>query len=98
IMEAADEESQVRAAAAGSATRMSAAEFGGPYLEASGITVAEGIGIYGKEPAVAIVRAKLAEFLPLVGTGDLTAQEALDQAAEAYLEEAIAQGYIEDES
>lgn len=95
LMEIADEESQQRAAAFGSATRLSAAEFGGPYLEAAGITVAEGIGIYDKHPAVAIVRATLGEFLPLVGTGDLTAQEALDAAAEAYVEEATAQGYIE---
>ena len=41
-----------------------------------------------------IVRAKLGEFLPLVGSGDMTAQEALDAAAEAYTEEATAQGYI----
>ena len=95
IMEAGDEESQQRAAATGMATRLSVAEFGGPYLEAAGITVAEGVGIYDKHPAIAIVRAKLGEFLPLVGTGDMTPQEALDAAAEAYLEEAIAQGYIE---
>lgn len=95
IMEAADEESQQRAAAVGSTTRLSSAEFGGPYLEAVGITVDEGIGIYDKHPAVAIVRATLGEFLPLVGTGDMTPQEALDAAAEAYLDEAIAQGYVE---
>ena len=95
IMEAADEESQQRAAGVGMATRLSVAEFGGPYLEAAGITVAEGIGIYGKHPAVSIVRAKLGEFLPLVGTGDMTPQEALDAAAEAYVEEATAQGFID---
>ena len=95
IMEAADEESQQRAAALGQATRLSSSAFGGPYLEAAGITVAEGIGIYDKHPAVSIVRAKLGEFLPLVGTGDMTPQEALDAAAEAYLEEATSQGYIE---
>lgn len=95
IMEAADEESQQRAAAVGSTTRLSVAEFGGPYLEALGTTVDEGIGIYDKSPAVAIVRAKLAEFLPLVGTGDLTPEEALNVAAEAYVEEATAQGYLD---
>lgn len=94
IMEATDEESQQRASAVGQATRLSVSEFGGPYVEAAATTVAEGIGIYDKHPAVGIVRAKLAEFLPLVGTGDLTPQEALDQAAAAYLEEAIAQGYV----
>jgi len=95
IMEAADEESQARAAEVGMTTRLSVAEFGGPYLSAAGQTVDEGIGIYDKNPAVAIVRVKLQEFLPLVGTGEMTAQEALDAAAEAYIEEATAQGFIE---
>jgi ABC-type glycerol-3-phosphate transport system substrate-binding protein len=94
IMEAADETSQQEAAGVGMTTRLSVAEFGGPYLEAAGQTVAEGIGIYDKNQAVGIVRAKLGEFLPLVGTGEMTAQEALDAAAEAYIEEATAQGYI----
>jgi multiple sugar transport system substrate-binding protein len=94
IMEAADVESQQRAAAVGMATRLSVAEFGGPYLEAAGITVDEGIGIYDKDPAIGVVRTVLSEFLPLVGTGELTPQEALDAAAAAYLEEATAQGFI----
>ena len=96
IMEAVDAESQQRAAAVGSPTRTSAAEFGGPYLPAANTTIAEGIGNYDKNPAVNIVITKLGEFLPLVGTGDLTPQEALDMAAEAYVEEATAQGFIAD--
>lgn len=96
IMEAGDEASQQGAAAVGMTTRLSVASFGGPYLEAASTTVAEGIGAYANNPAVAIVRAKLGEFLPLIGTGELTAQEALDAAAEAYLEEAIAQGFVEE--
>lgn len=95
IMEAADERSQRDAAEVGMTTRLAVADFGGPYLAAAGQTVAEGIGIYDKNPAIGIVRAKLGEFLPLVGTGEMTAQEALDAAAEAYIEEATAQGYIE---
>ena len=95
IMEAADESSQQGAAGVGMATRLSVAEHGGPYLAAAGQTVAEGIGIYDKNPAIGIVRAKLGEFLPLVGTGEMTAQEALDAAADAYIEEATAQGYIQ---
>ena len=58
-------------------------------------TIDEGIGIYDKNPAVGIVRSKLGEFLPLVGSGDMTAEEALNAAAEAYLEEAEAQGYLD---
>jgi ABC-type glycerol-3-phosphate transport system substrate-binding protein len=94
IMEAADERSQRDAAEVGMTTRTAVAEYGGPYLPAANQTLAEGIGSYAKSAAVGIVRSKLGEFLPLVGTGELTAQEALDQAAEAYTEEATAQGYI----
>ena len=75
-------------------TRLATAEFGGPYLPAAAQTVTEGIGIYDKNQAVGIVRAKLGEFLPLVGTGEMTAQEALDAAAEADITEATAQGFI----
>lgn len=94
IMEASDERSQRDAAEVGMTTRLAVAEYGGPYLDAAGQTVAEGIGIYSKEQAIGIVRSKLGEFLPLVGSGDMTAQEALDAAAEAYIQEATAQGYI----
>jgi sorbitol/mannitol transport system substrate-binding protein len=94
IMEAADARSQRDAAEVGTPTRASAIEFGGPYLAAANQTIAEGIGIYDKNPAIGIVRAKLGEFLPLVGTGEMTAQEALDAAAQAYITEATAQGYI----
>lgn len=95
IMEAADERSQRDAAEVGMATRLSVAEFGGLYVPAANQTIVEGIGIYDKNPAIAIVRAKLGEFLPLVGAGEMTAQEALDAAADAYIEEATAQGYID---
>jgi len=95
IMEAADERSQRDAAELGMPTRLSVAEYGGGYLPAAGQTIAEGIGIYDKNPANGIVRAKLSEFLPLVGTGEMTAEEALNAAAEAYNEEAKAQGYID---
>ena len=95
IMEAADEESQARAAATGMAARTSAAEFGGPYQPAAVQTIADGIGIYDKNPAVAIVRAKLGEFLPLIGTGEMTTEDALNAAADAYIEEATAQGFIQ---
>jgi ABC-type glycerol-3-phosphate transport system substrate-binding protein len=96
IMEASDERSQRDAAEIGLVTRQSAAEYGGAYLDAVGQTIAEGIGIYDKSPAIGIVRAKLGNYLPLVGTGEMTAQEALDAAAAEYIEEAIAQGYIEE--
>lgn len=95
IMEAADERSQRDAAEVGMATRMSVAEYGGPYQDAANQTIAEGIGNYQINPAVNIAITKLTEFLPLVSTGEMTAQEALGAAAEAYIEEATAQGYID---
>ncbi len=95
IMEAADERSQRDAAEVGMTTRMAVAEYGGPYLEAASQTIAEGIGIYDKNQAISIVRAKLSEFLPLVGTGEMTPEEALNAAADAYIEEATAQGFID---
>ncbi len=95
IMESADERSQRDAAEVGMTTRLAVNEYGGPYLTAANQTIAEGIGIYDKNQAIGIVRAKLGEFLPLVGTGDMTAEEALDAAATAYTEEAKAQGFIE---
>ena len=58
-MEAADERSQRDAAEVGMTTRLAVAEYGGPYLPAANQTLAEGIGIYDKKPAVGIVRAKL---------------------------------------
>jgi len=94
IMEAADERSQREAAEIGLVTRLAVAEFGGPYQPAAGQTIAEGIGIYSKEQANGIVATQLGNFLPLVGSGEMTAQEALDAAAEAYTEEATAQGFI----
>ncbi|MCP4141215.1 MAG: extracellular solute-binding protein [Chloroflexi bacterium] len=95
IMEAADERSQQDAAELGMASRLAVAEYGGAYLPAAGQTIAEGIGIYSTNVANGIVRAKLGEFLPLVGSGEMTAEEALTAAAEAYTEEAKAQGYID---
>ena len=95
IMEAADERSQRDAAELGMTTRLSVNEYGGPYLTVANQTIAEGIGIYDKNQAIGIAVAKLSEFLPLVSSGDMTAQEALDAAAAAYIKEAEVQGFIE---
>ena len=84
IMEAADMASQAEAAKVGMAARSSAAQFGGAYQPAAVQTIAEGIGIYDKNPAVGIMRSKLGEFLPLVGTGELSAEEALQQALKVF--------------
>ncbi|MDD9955320.1 MAG: extracellular solute-binding protein [Anaerolineaceae bacterium] len=94
IMEAVDAASQQQAAVFGIPTRGSAADFGGKYLPAASGTVADSVGNYSKHPANDIAIDKLSEFLPLTATGELSPQEALDAAADAYMEEATAQGYI----
>jgi len=93
IMEALDAESQARAATLGAVTRSSITE-GPPNAAAASETVARGIGIYDTHPAVPLAQAGLMQFLPFVGTGEMTPQEALDAAAEAYIAEATAQGYL----
>ncbi len=97
IMEATDKESQMRAAEYGIVTRQSVAKagVGGPYLPAASETIAKGVGIYQPKAAVSLVRSALANWLPLVGTDELTPKEALDKAAEEYVKEAKAQGFIE---
>ncbi len=95
IMETADVASQQAAAAVGSTTRNSAAEYGGPYLPAANETIGNGIGNYAVNPAVSIAIAKLEQYLPLVWPGDMSAEEALEAAAADYITEATAQGYIE---
>lgn len=96
IMQAADLESQTEAAALGIVTRnaVAAAGIGGRYLPAAGETIANGVGIYKNNPAVGLARTALGNHLPLVGTGEATPEEALNAAAEEYIAEATAQGFI----
>ena len=65
-----------------------------PTLLAVNTTIADGVGPYEPNPAIALVQAALWGVLPLVISGDMTAQDALDAAAEAYIAEATAQGYL----
>lgn len=94
IMEALDHESMVRAAETGIVTRTSI-DKGLPNLHAAAESMARGVGIYDPNPAVVLAQAALWNWLPLVGTGELTPQEALDAAAEEYTGEATAQGYLQ---
>lgn len=97
IMEAADLESQEKAAKLGIVTRnaVAEAELGGRYLPAATETIAKGVGIYVSNPAISLARTALGNWLPLVGTGEMTPEEALEAAAEEYTEEAEAQGFLE---
>ncbi len=94
IMEALDLESQTGAGEFGMVTRGSAAEVGPDNATAASGSVAGGVGAYGKHPATSTAQTALGNFLPLVGTGEMTPQEALDAAAEEYITEATAAGYL----
>ena len=96
IMEGLDNESQVRASELGIVTRTSVAILSTlPNGEAAATTIAGGIGIYDPRPATSLVTAALSNWMPFIGTGEMTPQEALDAAAEEYLAEATIQGFIE---
>ncbi|MFW5727759.1 MAG: ABC transporter substrate-binding protein [Spirochaetia bacterium] len=97
IMEAVDLESQEEAAGYGIPTRMKAvqSEDADAYMPAAMETIAKGVGAYKNLPGTSLARTALGEFLPLVGTGELSPQEALDKAAAKYTEEAKANGFID---
>jgi len=97
ILEVTDLESQSEAAEYGIVTRGAVAKAGrgGRYLSASLDTIARGVGAYPPMAAISLVRSALGNWLPLVGTGELSPQEALDNAAEEYITEATAQGFLE---
>jgi multiple sugar transport system substrate-binding protein len=96
IMETVDLESQMRSVEHGIPTRTKAvqAEGVGPYMPAAMEGLARGIGSYPNVPSLSLVRTALGESLPLVGTGELTPQAALDRAEKNYTEEAKANGFI----
>ena len=64
------------------------------YLEAALETIANGASNYGPNPAGALARTAIENTLPKVATGEMTAKQALDVAAELYVAEATKQGYI----
>ena len=96
ILEATDFQSQLEGADLGIVTRTSVADAGagGRYLAAVSETVADGVGAPLPIPARALAASALGNWLPLVGTGEMTPAEALQAAADEYLSEAIAQGFV----
>lgn len=93
IMEAVDLESQRAGAAVGIPTRESITE-GVRNLEEARETFNNGSGIYPPNPAITLAQSALWNWLPFIGTGEMTPQEALDAAAEEYIKEATAQGFL----
>ena len=89
---------QVGGAAHGAVVRTSVAEAGhGGSQPASdgGFPWVKASAAVRLNPAAALVSTALGNWLPLVGSGDVTPEEALDNAAEEYIAEATAQGYID---
>ena len=93
VMEAADLDSQLAAAEFGLVPRNGAEANAPRYSAASLQTIAEG-GPAIDNPALAVVNSALAQFIPMAATGEMTPAEALQAAADLYVEEATAQGYI----
>jgi len=93
MMEAADLRSQTDGAGLSVGTRSSVA-VGVPNGAAVMETIEKGVGPYEPNPAIVLVQIALGQTLPLVPAGQMTAQEALDAAAEAYIAEATAQGFL----
>lgn len=93
IMEAVDAASQTAATQFGLVPRNSASGSAPRYANAALQTIAEG-GPASTNPARAVADVALQQFLPMVATGEMTAQEALDAAAELYITEATTQGFI----
>ncbi len=97
IMETFDFEGQVGGSAHGAIVRTSVSEagHGGRNMPAFAVSLGQGVGGNSLNPAAALARTALGNWLPLVGSGDLTPEEALESAAEEYTAEATAQGYID---
>ena len=98
IMEAADKDNQMAAGNVGLVVRSSVAEsgVGSASTPAAMETILRGVGALPKSPAINLVNAALGNWLPFVGTGDMTPEEALAKAEEEYIAEATAQGFIEE--
>ena len=95
IMEALDLGSQAEAAKIGVVSRTAvAAVADARYLPAVDATINGGVE-GSSDPVIAVVyNAIMGQWLPQIMSGDWTAQELLDATAEAYTDEATAQGFL----
>lgn len=95
IMEAGRADRQAEAAKLGLVTRSSAMSSSSspiaiPALE----TITQGVGPVPKNLPYGLLDAALGNYLPLVGTGELTPEEALQKAEDEYTAEAKVQGFL----
>ncbi|MBC7121408.1 MAG: extracellular solute-binding protein [Candidatus Methanosuratus sp.] len=95
IMEAARADHQAEAAKAGLVPRTSALlSSENPLATAALETLEKGVGPVPKSIAYPILDAALGNYLPFVGSGELTPKEALQKAEEQYISEATDKGYL----
>ena len=96
ILEAMDEETMLRGSNYGVITRQAvAAKADARYLPAVFATISGGVEGTPVPAIGAVLNPVLAQWLPQIATGDMSAADLLDAAAEAYTVEATAQGFIE---
>ena len=96
ILEATDVESQLRASQLGVITRNAvAAQADARYLPAVFDTINGGVDGQNMPAIGAVLNPVLDNWLPQIMTGDMSAAELLDVAADAYTAEATTQGFIE---
>ena len=97
IMEAGRADHQAAAIEYGMVTRSSvltsnvAEAFSAPALE----TIANGVGATPRRVATPTMTAVLGNWLPLLGTGEMTPAEVLQAAEDEYIAEAQAKGYLD---
>ncbi|MBA3947145.1 MAG: extracellular solute-binding protein [Herpetosiphonaceae bacterium] len=95
IMQVASPERQKEAAKLGLVTRTSVASSSSlPYATAAVETISKGVGAYPKSPALNVMETALGNYLPLVGTGELSPKDALQKAEADYIKEAKTQGFL----
>ena len=96
ILEAMDVESQIRASSVGVITRNAvAAQADARYLPAVFDTINGGVEGQNVPAIGAVLNPVLDNWLPQVMTGDMSVEEVLNAAADAYTAEATTQGFIE---
>ena len=98
IMEATDLQVQTQLASSGMilVSRQKALQTPGAFRssQAALTTITQGAGPRSNYPGESLAEAALGNSLPLVGTGELTPQQALDKAQADYIKEAKAQGLL----
>jgi multiple sugar transport system substrate-binding protein len=97
ILEAGRADHQAEAVDLGMVTRTSALQSEGAlaFAPAALETIANGVGATPRRIATPTMNASLDNWLPFLGTGEMSPEEVLQAAEEEYIREATAAGYLE---